>query len=257
LRWIFERLTDRIYRIDKMDCGGGARMLRVLVTGANRGLGLEFTRQYLAEGARVFAGCRDPERAVALGELSAARPGRLAVLALDVTDEGTIDAAVAAVRAAVDGLDVLINNAGVFPRGERPGNLDAGTMLRTLHVNAVGPMMVAQRCLGLLKARDAPKIVNVSSQLGSLASKGSGGSYSYCSSKAALNMLTRALAFDLRDAGVVVVTVHPGWVQTDMGGGGARLTPTESVRGLRDLIARLTAADTGKFYTWQGREHPW
>lgn len=234
-------------------------MQRVMITGASRGMGLEFVRQCLTRGARVFAGCRKPENAAALQTLSADHPGRLTTLTLNVTDEVTTDAAVEAIRSQVDGLDLLINNAGAFPRGETVTTLDATTMLQTFHLNSIAPMIVAQRCLDLLRAGNHPKIVNISSKMGSLwwKEKEGGGDYSYCSSKAALNMLTRTLAFDLRSDGIIVVAVHPGWVQTDMGGSAADLTPAESVRGMLRVIERLTEADTSKFFTWEGQEHPW
>jgi len=166
---------------------------------------------------------------------------------------------VEAIRSQVDGLDLLINNAGAFPRGETVTTLDATTMLQTFHLNSIAPMIVAQRCLDLLRAGNHPKIVNISSKMGSLwwKEKEGGGDYSYCSSKAALNMLTRTLAFDLRSDGIIVVAVHPGWVQTDMGGSAADLTPAESVHGMLRVIERLTEADTSKFFAWEGQEHPW
>ncbi len=194
-----------------------------------------------------------------LQTLSVARPEQLTILTLDVTDEVAIDASVQAIRSHVDGLDLLINNAGAYPRGETPTTLNATTMLQAFQLNCVAPMIVAQRCLDLLRAGNHPKIVNISSKMGSLwwKEKEGGGDYSYCSSKAALNMLTRTLAFDLRSDGIIVVALNPGWVQTDMGGNSADLTPTESVRGMLDVIERLTEADTSRFFTWEGQEHPW
>lgn len=234
-------------------------MRRVLITGANRGLGFEFVRQCLARGDRVFAGCRNPAKATALQALSADHPGQLTIPPLDVTDEETIAACVEAIRSQVDGLDLLINNAGIYPRGETPTTLNADTMLRAFHVNAVGPMIVAKHCLDLLRAGDHPRIVNISSKMGSLwwKEREGGGDYSYCSSKAALNMLTRTLAFDLRSDGIIVVALNPGWVQTDMGGSNADLTPAESVCGMLEVIERLTESDSSKFFTWEGKEHPW
>ena len=234
-------------------------MQRILITGANRGLGLEFTRQCLEKGALVFAGCRNPETAGDLHKLSAVHAEQLTILKLDVTDETSIDASIDTVSSQVDGLDLLINNAGAFPRGETPATLDAKTMLETFHLNAIAPMIVAQRCLDLLRAGDHPKIANSSSKMGSLwwKEKEGGGDYSYCSSKAALNMLTRTLAFDLRSEGIIVVAITPSWVQTDMGGMSADLTPTKSIDGMLNVIEGLTEADTSKFYNWDGREHPW
>ena len=232
-------------------------MLRILITGANSGIGLAMTQQYLQRGERVFATCRQPAEASALAELGIAYPDHLSVLPLDVTDNATIDAAAETVSAQVDGLDLLINNAGFFPKDENINNLDAQTMLNTFHINAVGPIMVVQRFLGLLRAGNDAKVVNVSSQLGSLNRTTGKGYYSYNSSKAALNMLTRILAHDLRAEGIVVVTVHPGWVQTRMGGKGATITPEESASGLIAIADRITMDDSNKFYTWEGNEHSW
>jgi NAD(P)-dependent dehydrogenase (short-subunit alcohol dehydrogenase family) len=234
-------------------------MRRVLVTGSSRGLGLEFVRQCLDRGDFVFAGCRNPGNAAGLAALSVAYPQHLAMLTLDVTNEESIGASVGAMHRQIDGLDLLINNAGTYPRGETPTTLNAKTMLQTFHLNSVAPMIVAQRCLELLRAGSQPKVDNVSSKMGSLwwKEREGGGDYSYCSSKAALNMLSRTLAFDLRSEGIIVVALNPGWVQTDMGGDNADLTPAQSVRGMLDVINRLTKADTSKFLTWQGQEYPW
>lgn len=234
-------------------------MRRVLITGSNRGLGLEFVRQCLARGDRVFAGCREPRNAADLVALSVAHPQHLVTLALDVTDEESVDAAVKAIHHQVDGLDLLINNAGTYPRGETPATLNAKTILQTFQLNSVAPIIVAQRCLDLLRAGNDPKIVNISSKMGSLwwKEKEGGGDYSYCSSKAALNMLTRTLAFDLRSEGIIVVALMPGWVQTDMGGSGADLTPAESVGGMLSVIERLAGDDTSRFITTEGEDHPW
>jgi NAD(P)-dependent dehydrogenase (short-subunit alcohol dehydrogenase family) len=234
-------------------------MRRVLVTGSNRGLGLEFVRECLARGDFVFAGCRRPRTAADLRALLTAYPQRLVILPLDVTNEESIAASVQAMHQQVDGLDLLINNAGTYPRGETPTTVDATTMLQTFHLNSVAPMIVAQHFLDLLRAGNQPRLVNISSKMGSLwwKEREGGGDYSYCSSKAALNMLTRTLAFDLRSEGIIVAALNPGWVQTDMGGSSADLTPAQSVRGMLDVIERLTEADTSRFFTWEGREHPW
>ena len=232
-------------------------MKRVLITGANRGLGLAFTQESLGRGHRVFATCRHPNEADELHAMHEEYPNRLTILRLDVTDEGTIDASAQEVEAQEEALDRLINNAGVNPDGERLGNLDAETMLHTFHVNAVGPMLVAQRCLDLLRAGDDPQILNISSTSGSLGRKSSGGGYSYASSKSAFNMLTRSLAFDLKSDGIIVVAVHPGWVRTDLGGSGATLSPTESVQGVLDVANDLTQTDTGSFFDYRGRQPPW
>ncbi|MGD2103665.1 MAG: SDR family oxidoreductase [Anaerolineae bacterium] len=232
-------------------------MKRVLITGANRGLGLAFAKENLARGYHTFATCRHPDEVHDLHALTGAHRGQLSILRLDVTNDERINTSARVVGAQVDALDLLINNAGISPDGERIGNLDAETMLDTLHVNAVGPMMVAQQYLHLLRVGIDPMILNVSSTLGSLSRKSSGGRYSYCSSKAALNMLTRTLAFDLESDGISVVAVHPGWVRTDMGGSAAPLAPAESVQRVLDVADGLTLDDTGAFYSYEGRQLPW
>jgi NAD(P)-dependent dehydrogenase (short-subunit alcohol dehydrogenase family) len=236
---------------------GVTSMKRILITGANRGLGLAFTEESLNRGYRVFATCRHPNEANDLHARRDEYPDRLTILRLDVTDEGSIDASAREVEAQEGALDLLINNAGVNPEGERLGALDAETMLHTYHVNTVGPMQVAQRLLGLLRSGDDPKILNISSTSGSLARKSSGGGYSYASSKSALNMLTRALAFDLESDGIIVVAIHPGWVRTDMGGSAAPLASSDSARGVLDLAKGLTQSDTGSFYNYKGQQPPW
>ena len=232
-------------------------MRRTLITGANRGIGLELVRQCLERADHVFAACRNPSNADDLCDLGRRCPERMTILELEVTDEAAIDAAAEAVANRVDGLDLLINNAAVMPWPEKFSDLTAAQMLNTLHVNTVAPMMIAQRFLDLLRKGADPKIVNISSNNGSLTAKRWGGDYSYCGSKAALNMMTRALSFDLREAGVTAVVIHPGHVQTDMGMENAPLPPAESVEGLLSVIDGLTKEDTGRFYTWRGEEHPW
>ncbi len=227
---------------------------QLFLTGANRGIGLALVREALARGYRVFAGARHPDRARELQALAQTHPQHLDLIAIDVTDNASIAAAAQAVAAQTPRLDILINNAGVFPRGERLTTLDAQTMLHTFHVNSVGPMMVIQHFRPLL--HHGAKILNISSQLGSLTRAG-GTSYSYNSSKAALNMLTRILAQELRSVRIIAVAVHPGWVRTDMGGPAAPLAPATSARGILDLAQRLRLRDSGEFFTWEGKKHPW
>jgi NAD(P)-dependent dehydrogenase (short-subunit alcohol dehydrogenase family) len=239
---------------------------RVLITGANRGIGLELTRQLLARGDRVFATCRQPDAAADLRTLKSAHPELLSVIALDVADTVSIDASFEAIHAQTSALDWLFNNAGVGPSSKGMGDpghyntlgqLDADSILNLWRTNAIGPLMVAQRYLDLLKAGDDPRILNISSGMGSLTNRASGGSYAYTSSKAALNMLTRSLAFDVLRHGIVAVTVNPGWVQTDMGGRHAPLPVRDSAYGLIDLADDLTREDAGRFLTWDGNEVAW
>ncbi len=227
---------------------------QLFLTGANRGIGLAIVREALRRGYRVFAGARQPDRAAELQALARAHPDQLILIPIDVADDDSIQAAADQVRAHTDALDVIINNAGVFPRGERLDTLDSRVMLHTYRVNSIGPMIVTQRFHPLLRA--GSKVLNITSQLGSITLHMSN-HYSYNSSKAALNMLTRILASELRPEGVVAVVVHPGWVQTDMGGPVAPLTPEASARGILNLAERLTLADSGEFFTWEGKKHPW
>ena len=227
--------------------------LRVLITGANRGLGLELVRQYVTDGARVFAAARLPHSG-ALEELARAHAAQLTPIPLDVTQEAALPAAVAAVRAHTDALDVLVNNAGVNPRSVGLGRYERAQMLETLDINAVAPILVAQAFLDLLRQGAQPKLVNISSQIGSFGWNQHGMAPLYAASKAALNMYTRALAQEA--GGVVTVAIHPGWVQTDMGGPGATLTPSQSVTHIRALIARLKPADNGQFFNYDGKPHP-
>jgi NAD(P)-dependent dehydrogenase (short-subunit alcohol dehydrogenase family) len=238
-------------------------MQRILITGANRGLGLEFARQYLARGESVFAGCRRPEAARALQELQVIHPQRLTVVALDVADPTSIGAAHAVVRSQTERLDVLINGAGVFSsRGsdeptERLGDLTFEDALTVLRVNAVAPLMLAQQCLQLLRAGHEPKIVNISSGYGSVSANTGGFPYYYSASKAALNMFTRSLAAEAQRWRITTVLLDPGWVRTDMGGPGAPITPERSVRGMIRIIDTLKRQQNGRFLTWQGHEQPW
>jgi NAD(P)-dependent dehydrogenase (short-subunit alcohol dehydrogenase family) len=209
---------------------------RVLITGASRGIGLELARIYAASGALVFAACRDPARAAGVPE-----------------------------GAVVVRLDVLINNAGVYPGSvsaqlpatTRLGALDGPAMLEVFRVNTVAPVLVAQAFAGLLRRGRAPRLVNVSSDAGSLARRDKGCNYAYPASKAALNMMTRCLAGDLRSDGVVVASVHPGFVRTDMGGPTAPRDPAETIPSLVRVIDGLTMEDTGLFLNWDGTRVAW
>lgn len=231
-------------------------MSTVLVTGANRGLGLEFARQYAADRWRVFAGCRDPAAATALGQLAAASGGKVRVLALDVTDGAGVRAA--AQSLAGEPVDVLINNAGVgAPKNQRLGNLDYAAWARVLDANTMGPMRVVEAFLENVAAGGERKIVTLTSAMGSIADNASGGSYAYRSSKAAVNIVMKSLSIDLAPRGITCVVVHPGWVRTDMGGPGGKLDPPESVAALRRLIAGLRPQDTGRFFNYDGKPYPW
>jgi NAD(P)-dependent dehydrogenase (short-subunit alcohol dehydrogenase family) len=232
-------------------------MQRVLVTGANRGIGLEFARQLLGRGARVFAACRQPGKALKLTELAGAHPGRLSVLPLDLTKERSINELAREVGELTDALDLLINNAGVLVTGERYGELAAKAFIDTFSVNVVGPLLLTQALTPLLTHGEAPKVVNLSSDLGSLSKTTSFYTPSYGISKAGLNMATRLLAAELAPAGVTVICANPGWVKTEMGGAQAPVTPQASVCGLLTVINALQRRDTGRFFDHTGAALAW
>lgn len=238
-------------------------MQRLIITGAGRGIGLAVTRQALERGDRVLAGCRAPARAPGLQQLADQHGDRLMILPLEVTDTASVAAAVQQARAALDGVDVLLNNAAVNP-GDRevagPDGLrllDAAAALDVLHVNVFAPLVVAQAFLPLLRAGTQPRVVNISSGAGSLTRKTAGGDYVYAASKAALNMVTRTFAANVRAEGVTAIMLDPGWVQTDMGGPNAQLAPETSARGILTVIDGLTPSDVGRFLRYDGSEVPW
>ncbi|BCL75550.1 short-chain dehydrogenase [Jeongeupia sp. HS-3] len=220
----------------------------LFVTGASRGIGREIAKQYLAIGWRVFATCRNPAD---LADL--ASHGALTVLTLDVTDWD----AVATLASQLGGarVDLLINNAGTYGGVMQGlGNTDVATWLATLATNAIAPVKVVEALLASLAANAV--IINISSKMGSMSDNGSGGDYHYRSAKAALNAATVSMARDLAGRHCCVA-LHPGWVQTDMGGAYALVDTASSVTGMREVIAGLQAADTGRFISFDGRSLPW
>ena len=228
---------------------------RSVVTGANRGLGLEFVRQLLARGDHVIAACRHPGRATELNHLAGDHPGRLHVLPLDVADEKSRTAFAHELPLVTDGIDVLVNNAGVLHSGERWGSVSAASLEDSLRTNAIGPFMLTQALAPQL-ARDA-RVANISSGMGSLGDDPDFHSPSYRISKTALNMATRMLAKALESRGIAVIALCPGWVQTDMGGSGAQITPPESVSALLDTIGAMSMERSGGFYNRFGKAMPW
>jgi NAD(P)-dependent dehydrogenase (short-subunit alcohol dehydrogenase family) len=232
-------------------------MKKILITGANRGIGFELARLCVARGDRVFAGCRYPEHASGLENLSAQYPGQVSILPLEVTAATSVDICLQQVSAETDALDLLINNAAIFASGETLRTFDAEKAAQQWTINAVGQMLVAQKALDLLKAGTAPKIVNITSESGSISTLNHFRGYYYFGSKAAMNMFSRCLAWDPDTAGIITIALHPGWVRTDMGGSNADLSVTGSAEGILKVIAALTPDDNGKFYTWDGKEYPW
>ena len=229
-----------------------------LITGANRGIGLELTRQCLQRGDHVLAACRHPGKATALTALAGEHPGRLHVLPLDIAQPKT-HAELAREAALILGeegrIDWLINNAGVLHSGERFGQVPAQNLEDSFRVNAIGPFLLVQTLAPLLA--DGARVANISSVMGSIASCREFRSPSYCASKAAQNMLTVQLAHALAPRGMVVLGLHPGWAQTDMGGASASVAVADSARGLLHTIAQATPAQSGQFLDWRGRQLPW
>lgn len=232
---------------------------RVLLTGANRGIGFELARVLISQGAEVWGTARqsDPAR------LAALEPAGM--VQLDLGSEASIVAALATVGESLDGLDVLINCAGIdcrelggpeSPRGVFDVPADMFSELN--RINVTGPMITTREALPLLRRGSNPMVLNFSSQLGSMqvaAEMGRDGPY--CVSKAALNMFSVKAAAALRPDGIGVVMLHPGWVSSDMGGSAAPMTPVESASAIAETLASLTLADSGRFIRWDGSDHPW
>ena len=265
-----------------------------LVTGANRGIGLEFVRQLLARGEHVVAACRHPGKATALNGLAGEYPGRLHVLPLDVADPKSRASLLHDLPLVLgeddDGapgrLDLLINNAGVLHSGERFGHVEQALLEDSLRTNAIGPFLLPQALAPLFSdvgdaaggavnslpdtrsvdrtpghAADTTLrrtvIANISSQLGSITGTTRFGTPSYDISKAAQNMGSVLLARALAERGIVVLALHPGWVQTEMGGAQAQVAPVNAVEGLLRVIDAATPAQSGSFLDWRGKPLPW
>lgn len=228
-----------------------------LVTGANRGLGLECARQLLARGERVVATCRHPGKATALNALAGEHPGRLRVLPLDVAAPRSIAELANELPLLDDALSLrlLVNCAGVLHSGERFGAIDPAIAEDSFRTNAMGPLLVTQALADRLA--DGAKVANVSSVLGSIASLARFGSPSYDISKAAQNMATALLAKALAPRGIVVLALHPGWAQTDMGGDNATVPVADAVAGLLRVVDGAVVADSGGFRDWRGETLPW
>lgn len=226
---------------------GGQRT--VLITGANRGLGYEFARQYAADGWKVIGTARETAEADELAALD------VQVVELDVASEASVER----LAKVLDGqpIDLLINNAGIFPRVNTLAEADFDDVARTYAVNTIGPMRVTRALLPNLRRGEGKTIVSITSGLGSIANNDGGRYYGYRESKAALNMFTRTLSAELADEGFTCVVLSPGWVRTDMGGPNATLSPEESIRGMRAVIAKLTRSDTGTYWNYNGEHLPW
>jgi NAD(P)-dependent dehydrogenase (short-subunit alcohol dehydrogenase family) len=230
-------------------------MPNVLVTGSNRGIGLEWCRQYAGAGWRVFATCRHPQAADELQELARRHP-QLSIHCLDVTQAESLAALHGELQA--ESIDVLVNNAGVYVEKYAPiDRLRCDDWIHTLEVNTLGPMRVSETLLEQVARSERRLIVSMTSHMGSIAEITAPGDTYYRSSKAALNAAMKGLSIALNERGIGVLLLHPGWVKTRMGGWDAPLAPTESVAGMRALVEAFSLDRSGHFYRYNGTEIPW
>lgn len=239
-------------------------MPTILLTGAGRGLGLEFVRQYAADGWRVLACARDPDSSPELAAIAAASGGRVTLHVLDVRDHAGIDALARGLAGTP--IDVLLNNAGTMGRqlfsqlglnAQRFGASDYEDWIDVFRVNVLGPMKMAESFVEHVAASEQKKIVTLTSVIGSVGSNTAGGLYAYRSTKSAANSIMKSMSIDLKARGIIAAPLHPGWARTDMGGPKATVDPRDSVTGVRRVIAALTPERAGHFIQWDGQELPW
>ncbi|WP_036302256.1 SDR family oxidoreductase [Methylotenera sp. L2L1] len=226
---------------------------QVLITGANRGIGLEFVSQYARDGWKVLACCRSPQHTNALQALAKVNTN-IQILPLDIADFAQIEALALQLKDLK--IDVLINNAGIYPDSSS-GNIDTNDWLDAFKINSMAPLKMAMAFTPHIANSQLKKIATLSSKMGSLDDNTSGGSYIYRSSKAAANMVMKSLSIDLQPLGITVVTLHPGWVQTEMGGSNALIDTKTSVAGLRRVIEQSSLNTTGQFIAYDGQAIKW
>ena len=228
-------------------------MTTVLVTGANRGLGYEFVKQYSENKFDVFACCRNVNEAKKLKEL-AETSNKIKVYELDVGNLKVIKSLSQQLKN--EKIDVLINNAGIY-RSSTVGNINYDDWMESFKVNTIAPYQIVENFLEQIINSDLKKVVSITSKMGSIDDNTSGGSYIYRSSKTALNSMMRSLTHDLKNQGVATLTLHPGWVRTDMGGPGGWINSIESVQGMIKQIDKLTIDDSGKYLDYAGKTINW
>ncbi|WP_444898693.1 SDR family oxidoreductase [Microbulbifer sp. VAAC004] len=227
----------------------------IMITGCNRGIGLELTAQFAKDGWRVFACCRDLKKADELNTLQAKYP-LIEPIQLDVTDYEQMIALGKALKG--EPIDILLNNAGYYgPKGTGFGKVDREEWRRVLESNTIAPYMMAETFCDNVAASDYKLIAMMSSKVGSIADNRSGGGYIYRSSKTALNQIVKSLSIDLHDRGITVMALHPGWVKTAMGGPGALISTAQSVAALKKLLTQAGQGKSGRFYNYDGSEIPW
>ena len=230
-------------------------MATVLITGTNRGIGLEFVKQFLAREDTVLATCRDMGSATELRQLKN-DTRKLHIFELDVSSQKSMEDLT--LQLAGHAIDIFINNAGVYgPRDSTFGKVSANEWAKVLQVNAKAPMILTQLLIDNLRDGSDKKLLYITSKMGSIDDNKGGGSYVYRSSKAALNAVVKSISVDLRDSGYSVAVVHPGWVQTDMGGPNALIDVTTSVSKMIDVIDNLNFHNSGSFFNYDGGIIPW
>ncbi len=230
-------------------------MANVLITGANRGIGLEFVEQFLARGDKVFACCRHIDSADELKQLHIGHAD-LGLLELDVSNTQSLANFPAQLQGQA--IDIFINNAGVYgPRNTEFGNVDGRAWASVFQVNSIAPLLLTQLLLDNLRKGKEKKLVYITSKMGSIEDNEGGGSYIYRSSKTALNSIVKSIAIDLADEGFSAAVLHPGWVLTDMGGPNALIDTSTSVAGMISVIDGLDKQQSGSFFNYDGKLVPW
>lgn len=230
--------------------------MNILITGANRGIGLEMVRYAMEQGWRVFACCRNPHNADNLFNIAKLSNGQISVHIADMMELATLQALSYELRN--DPIDILVNNAGIYGSDKNTfGAVDVDSWLQTFQVNSIAPLKMVEAFSQQLFMGKRKLVVCMSSKMGSMADNGYGNSYIYRSSKAALNAVVKSLSIDLRDKGIISVALHPGWVKTDMGGSGAEITARECVEQTFNNLASLTIKDSGRFIDIDGSDIPW
>lgn len=230
--------------------------MNILITGANRGIGLEMVKFSMEQGWSVFACCRNPHNAENLFNIAKLSNGQISVHIADMQEPGTIQALSYELRN--DAIDILINNAGIYGCDKNTfGSVDVESWLQAFQVNSIAPLKMVEAFSEQLLMGNRKLVACMSSKMGSMADNGYGNSYIYRSSKAALNAVVKSLSIDLKERGIISVALHPGWVKTDMGGPDAEITTRQCVKQLFSNLSELTIKDSGRFIDIDGRDIPW
>jgi len=230
--------------------------MNILITGANRGIGLEMVKYSLEQGWRIFACCRNPHNAENLFNIAKLSNGQISVHIADMLELSTVQALSYELRN--DPIDILINNAGIYGSDKHTfGAVDVDSWLQTFQVNTIAPLKMVEAFAEQLMMGKRKVVACMSSKMGSMADNGYGSSYIYRSSKAALNSVVKSLSIDLKEKGILVLALHPGWVETDMGGQNAEISTRECVLQIFNNLSQLSIEDSGRFIDIDGTDIPW